>query len=128
MNIIDQYLSLANQKRFVEGLPLIEEIVRRNPDMATSQFNYGVCLAELGRHRDAASAFLRAYSLDPDDGRALYRSCLAIAATDDASALLALFRQECVRDPEMIQSFLAEKRFAKFWELQGFKSLKDEYK
>ena len=127
MNIIDQYLSLANQKRFVEGLPLIEEIVRRDPDLATSQFNYGICLAELGRHQDAGQAFLRAYSLDPDDGRALYRGCLAIASADDAPRLLAIFRQECIRDPKMIHNFLEEKRFAKFWELPSFKSLKDEY-
>ena len=127
MNIIDQYLALANQKRFAEGLPLIEDIVRRNPDMATSQFNYGICLAELGRHRDAARAFLRAYSLNPDDGKALYRGCLALASDDDAPGLLALFRQECVRDPEMIQNFVGEKSFAKFWELPGFKSLKDEF-
>jgi hypothetical protein len=27
----------------------------------------------------------------------------------------------------MIRNFLEEKRFAKFWELPGFKSLKSEY-
>ena len=127
MNIIEQYLSLASQKKFVEGLPLIEEIVRRNPMMATSLFNYGICLAELGRHQDAARAFLCAYSLNPVDGKALYRACLALAAAADAQGLLALFRQECARDPEIIQDFLDEKKFARFWNLPGFKSLKDEY-
>ena len=127
MNIVDQYLSLASKKRFAEGLPLIDEIVRLNPNMATSQFNYGICLAELGRQRETARAFLRAYSLNPDDGKALYRGCLALASDDDAPGLLALFRQECIRDPEMIQDFIGEKRFAKFWELSGFKSLKDEF-
>lgn len=95
--------------------------------MATCQFNYGICLAKVGRHRDAARAFLRAYSLNPEDGKALYRSCLALASDDDASGLLALFRQECVSDPEMIQNFIGENRFAKFWELPSFKSLKAEY-
>ena len=126
MNIIERYLSLVGEKRFVEGLPLIEEIVRRNPNMATSQFNYGICLAELGRHQEAAQAFLRAYSIEPDRGGALYRGCLALAA-GDAPALLGVFRQECVRDQEMIHLFLKEERFAKFWLIPGFKSLKDEY-
>jgi tetratricopeptide (TPR) repeat protein len=127
MNIIEHYLSLAGQKRFIEGLPLIEEIVRRNPMTATSQFNYGICLAELGRHQDAAQAFLCAYSLNPVDGKALYRACLALAAAADAPGLLALFRKECARDPEMIHDFLEEKNFARFWDLPSFKSLKNEY-
>jgi tetratricopeptide (TPR) repeat protein len=127
MNIFEHYLSLAEQKRFAEGLPLIEEIVRGNPDMATSQFNYGICLAELGRHREAAQAFLRAYSLAPDDGGALYRGCLSLAAAADAPGLLAVFRQECVRDPDMIQDFLDDKGFATFWKLPGFRSLRAEY-
>jgi len=127
MDLIERYLSLVKENRFVEGLALIEEIVRRNPNLATSQFNYGICLAELGRYRDAAKAFLIAYSLNPDDGRALYRGSLALASADDIAGLLTLFRQECLRDPEMIHDFLDEKRFEKFWKLPGFKSLKSEY-
>ena len=127
MNIVDQYLLLADQHRFAEGLPLIEEIVRRSPDMVTSQFNYGICLAELGRHQDAARAFLRAYELDPYHGGALYRGCLALAAADDAPALLAVFRKECTWNPEMIENFMREEKFARFWSIPGFKSLRDEY-
>ena len=80
MSVIERYLALAGEKRFAEGLPLIEEIVLLNPNMATSQFNYGICLAELGRHQDAARAFLCAYELDPDDGGTLFRGCLSLAA------------------------------------------------
>ena len=127
MNILDQYLLLVKEKRFSEGLPLIEEIVRRNPSVATSQFNYGICLTGLERHKDAAQAFLCAHSLNPELGGALYRACLALAADGDASKLLEIFRQECVRDPEMIQLFLEESKFADFWKLPGFKSLIAEY-
>lgn len=127
MNIIDKYLSLVKQRRFSEGLPLIEEIVRGNPDMATSQFNYGICLAELTRYSDAARAFLRAFELDPENGGALYRGCIALAAANDDTALLDVFRRECARDPEMIQLFLEEERFASFWKLPGFIDLKNQY-
>jgi tetratricopeptide (TPR) repeat protein len=124
MNIIDRYLALANQGRFAEGLPLIEEIVRRNPNMATSQFNYGICLAELNRHAEAARAFLRAYSLNPEDGGVLYRASLALADAGDAAGLLKVFRQECARDPVMIYRFLEEERFSRFWSLAAFASLR----
>src|SRR5688572_19143946 len=127
MDIIDRYLALSDEGRFKEGLPLIEEIIRRDPDMAVSQFNYGICLAELGRHADAARAFLRAYFLDPDDGGALYRGCLALAAADDHTGLLTIFRQECERAPEMIHRFLEEKRLERYWSLPEFVSLKEEY-
>lgn len=127
MDIIDRYLALSDEGRFKEGLPLIEEIVRRDPDMAVSQFNYGICLAELGRHADGARAFLRAYSLDPEDGGALYRGCLALAAADDHAGLLRVFRQECERAPEMIRRFVEEERFERFWSLPEFISLKEEY-
>ena len=128
MNILDKYLHLASQGHFAEGLPLIEEIVQRNPNMATSQFNYGICLAELKRYQDASKAFLCAYTLNPDDGRALYRACLALTSADDASQLLAVFRQECIRDPEMIYRFIEEEKFSKFWDLPNFQKLKDEFK
>lgn len=127
MNIIETYLSLAKERRFSECLPLIEEIVRRSPNTATSQFNYGVCLFELGRYGDAAQAFLIAYRLNPADGGALYRGCLALADSDDAPGLLTVFQQECNRDPEMLEDFLKEERFAKFWSLPGFTALKGKY-
>lgn len=127
MNVVERYLALADQGRFAEGLPLIEEIVSRNPNMATSQFNYGICLAELTRHREAADAFLRAYALEPGRGGALYRGCLALAEARDTAKLLEVFRAECLRDPAMIHRFLEEERFGLFWTSPGFAELKTEY-
>ena len=124
MDIIDRYLALADEGRFEEGLPLIEESVVRNPRIATSQFNYGICLAELERHREAADAFLNAYALNPADGGALYRGCVALAAARDELKLLAVFRQECQRDPAMLYRFLEEERFANVWSMPEFAMLR----
>jgi tetratricopeptide (TPR) repeat protein len=126
MTIIEQYHSLAGQRRFTECLPLIEELVRQNPDLATSQFTYGICLTELRRHQDAARAFLQAYQLDPDNDTALHRGCLALAAAGDAPGLLEVFRRECTLNPMMLHHFVAEKPFARFWDLPTFKSFQDE--
>jgi tetratricopeptide (TPR) repeat protein len=124
---IKQYLSLSKEGRFHEALPLIEEIVHRNPEIPTSQFNYGICLAELKRHKEAAAAFFHAYTLDPNDGGALYRGCLSLAEIGDESGLLTIFTQECARDPQMIHNFVGEEKFQKLWERPDFTALRDEY-
>ena len=127
MEITAQYLLLIEQKRFSEALPLIEELVCRNPNIATSQFNYGICLVELHRYPNAARAFLHAYKLKPEMGGALYRGCLALADADDSSGLLNVFQRECLRDPKIIALFFEEVKFTRFWEMPEFKSLKNKY-
>jgi len=127
MNIIDSYLQLADEGRFEEGLPLIEEILHRDESIDTSWFNYGICLAELGRHKEAASAFLKAYELNPEDGGALYRGCLALAAAPDSTRLFEVFKSECERDPGMMVHFQEESAFDKFFRLPRFQDLREQY-
>jgi Flp pilus assembly protein TadD len=47
------YLKLAKEERWVEALPLIEEIVALQPKIATSWRNRGVCLDALSRHKES---------------------------------------------------------------------------
>ena len=58
-DILDQYLALADEGRFKEGLPLIKEIVQRAPEVPTSWFNLGICEAESGWHSRASQSFLK---------------------------------------------------------------------
>ena len=126
MSIIEQYHTLAGQRRFTEGLLLIEQVVQANPELAKSQFTYGMCLAELGRHQDAAQAFLQAYKLDPDNDIALHRGCMELAAAENAPALLEVFRRECAMNPMMLHTFVDDLKFARFWESPAFKSFREE--
>ena len=58
MNTLQRYEALADEKRWEEALPVIREIIDANPEIDTSWFNCGVCLDELGRHAEAAEAFI----------------------------------------------------------------------
>ena len=126
-DITQQYLQLVDEGRFVEARPLIEEIVAIAPHIPTSWFNLGICLAELANHRQAAEAFLKAYDLDPEDGGALLRACLALAHANDSAGLLRVFRTECERDPDMIELFVEEEAFARFFATPPFQQLRRQY-
>lgn len=128
MDIIEKYLILANEGRFEEGLPLIQEIVEKNKTIDTSWFNYGVCLHQLERYDEAASAFKSAYQLNPKDGGALYRCCISLAANSDKNGLLEVFERECERDSSMIDNFLSEKAFSEFFKHSEFKDLVEKYR
>jgi tetratricopeptide (TPR) repeat protein len=105
------YQKLADDERLEETLPLIESLVRQAPHIATSWFNYGWCLKELGRDGEAVDAFLRCFLIggqsdseafhlagelirtaNPDDG---------IPATPEESFALAaeLLRQRLEQNP-----------------------------
>ena len=126
-DILEQYLTLANQGRFKEGLPLIKEIVQRAPEMPTSWFNLGVCESELGWHSRAAQSFLKAYELDPNDGGALYRACVSLAAAEDHKTLLAVMQQQCQWSPDMIYNFIEDEHLAPLFALPEFQKLKNRY-
>ena len=63
---------------------MIERIVKQTPRIATSWFNYGVCLDALKRFSAAAEAFEKAYAIEEDPGTQyrVFRS-LALAKDED---------------------------------------------
>jgi len=102
-NITGNYLDLAEQGKWNEALPLIEKIVEMNPGIHTSWFNYGVCLDELGRHDDAAKAFLRAYELNPDDYGAQFRVFRSYCLAENVDGFISFFEREMERTPEIYE-------------------------
>lgn len=78
-DITQQYLRRADEGRFEEGLPLIQEIVAKAPTISTSWFNLAICQAELGNLSQSAEAFLKTCALAPEGGGSLLRACLALA-------------------------------------------------
>ena len=111
MDILERYERLTRLRRWSEALPLIEDIVNRAPAMATSWFNYGVCLDELGRHREAAERFLRAYELEPEDYGAQYRAFRSLFLAQDWAGFLNLAERECSRMPELVDTLVSDKDF-----------------
>ena len=126
-DITAEYLRLADEGRFEEGLPLLLQIIDRAPQISTSWFNLGVCYSELGQFAEAAPAFLRAYNLAPEDGGALLRACLAYVDAGDAPGLLRVIETECARDPSMLQLFLEEPSFRPFFKTPPFRQLRTRF-
>lgn len=127
MNIIEKYKVLSDSGRWVEAIPVIREIIERAPGIATSWFNYGVCLDELGRHREAADAFEKAYALDSEDFGAQYRMFRSIHLAGDHIRFAHLLRRECDQCPEMIQHFLKDADFGPLFTKSPLKELKAKY-
>ena len=128
MSIIEDFQNLIHETKFNEALPLIKEIIKRNDSISTSWFNYGICLNGLKQYDEAGDAFLKAYELNQDDGGALFRCCIAYATASNSDKLFQVFKKECDRDPEMIDNFLEEKTFNKFFQEPRFKKLENQYK
>jgi len=126
-NILDQYLALADTHRWQEALPLIEEITARAPHIATSWFNFGVCLTELQRHADAADKFLRAYELEPDDFGAQYRAFRSLFEARAFDRFLALARRECQKMPQLIGILAKDEQFGTLFSRPDFQRLRQEF-
>lgn len=122
MNPAEEFAQFARQNRWNDALPLIEGIVRNNPDSATSWFNLGVCLSELRRNGDAAAAFERAYELDPEHHQAQYRMFRNLYFAGNFERFLLKLRQECSADPTAIQQFMADELYGELMKEEPFKA------
>jgi tetratricopeptide (TPR) repeat protein len=124
MDIIRKYEGLVRLKRWTDALPVIEEIVQRAPQIATSWFNHGVCLDEVGRHGEAAEKFLRAYELDPTDYGAQYRVFRSLFLARQYDRFLAFAKSECKANPEVLDALLNNEQFSILFERPEFREFK----
>lgn len=90
-------------------------------------FEYGRRLEEEGRMGDAATAFLTAYDLDPEDGGLLYRACIALALAGETARLLETLHRECARDPYTFVLVTREPAFADYLHSEEFAGLWELY-
>ena len=102
--LTDHYLALADEDRWAEALPVIEEILRRGPGVSTSWFNQGVCLTGLGRHGEAATSFLAAHRLNPADDGAQYRAFRSLRDAGDYQRFLRFAEAESRKDPHVLDA------------------------
>lgn len=125
--ISDKYLRLRDEGKLFESLEVIEEIIKLNPTSSTSHFNHGICLSELGRYNDSATALLKAYELDETNGAALYRACLSLGLANNKDKLYEVFKTELEWNPSMINNFIEEEAFNNFFLESEFQKLKEQY-
>ncbi|MHC4064804.1 MAG: tetratricopeptide repeat protein [Planctomycetota bacterium] len=106
--LVQKAVSLAQQRRFEEGIALLEQAAERNPADVSARLSLGVIYAMQGRYAEAAEQFRMVLERDPqnlrakahlaqaladmgqlDDGESLLREVLS-AEPDDADTLLRL--------------------------------------
>jgi tetratricopeptide (TPR) repeat protein len=122
------YLTLAKEERWAEAFPLIEEILRLQPKIATSWFNHGVCLDGLSRHKEAAVSFGRAYELKPSDYGAQYRKFRSLALAEDFQSFAIFLEKEGKTMPEIYDLLQEEKSFSKALSSKPVKDLIEKRK
>lgn len=127
MNIIEQYESLAAQKKWDEAISVIQEIIKRNPEIDTSWFNYGVCLDELGRYGDSADAFIKAHELNITDYGIHYRILRSLLHAKDYSQLHQFMDYLCQTFKDGIQTIFDSEEFDQVKDRKEFLDLKSKY-
>jgi tetratricopeptide (TPR) repeat protein len=123
LDIVEQYEALIAEKRYDQGLPIIEALVARAPHVATSWFNWGACLDGLQRHAEAADKFIQAYILNPDDYRKQYRVFRSLFLANDFDRFCAFARSEWERMPEVFDILKEQEEFAAFVKREEFQIL-----
>jgi len=124
----ERFLRLIDEGKYAEALPLGKEIISNNSAISANYFSYGLCLFELDRYAEAVDVFLKAYELDESDGGALHRACISLAMIGDDDRLYEIMVRECEKDSGMIDIFLSESLFSKYFAQARFKALIDRYK
>lgn len=127
LDLLDAFTKYMNEGKSEKALPVIEDIIQIDPTIKTSYFNYGACLNSLLRYDDAANAYLKAYELDDFDGGALYRACLSLELANNSEMLYHVFATELEKNPYMINNFVEEEKFERFFEQDKFIKLKKSY-
>jgi tetratricopeptide (TPR) repeat protein len=124
MNVIERFNALAADHRWAEALPVIEEIIARSPSIDTSWFNYGVCLDGLGRHSEAAEAFIKAQEFNPLDSGIHYRIFRSFYLAGDYKQFLEFASYACEISDQTIHLLLQDEDFKKLFERDEFREFK----
>jgi tetratricopeptide (TPR) repeat protein len=127
MNILEKYEALVKQKKFEEAIPVIKEIITKNPKIDTSWFNYGVCLDEIGKYNDAAEAFIKAHELNISDYGIHYRILRSFSLAEDYSQLYEFIDYLCQTFKEEIETIFESEEFSKVKHRKEFIDLKSKY-
>ena len=127
MNVIEQFDALVDARNYRDALPVIREIVKRAPHIATSHFNLGVCLDELGRHSEAAEAFIKAQELDVEDWGTHYRIVRSLFLAGDFTTLHEFIDYSCGMGDRVMHLICEDEAFNPLFERLEFQQLRTKY-
>ncbi|MBP7145947.1 MAG: metallopeptidase family protein [Acidobacteria bacterium] len=92
--------ALIEQARYEDALPLLEEILAKEPEDLAALADAGLCLFEMCEFEEAEALLARALEIDPADPQANYWTALCIERQGHLDAAEDHFQQAHEMDPE----------------------------
>jgi arylsulfatase A-like enzyme/Tfp pilus assembly protein PilF len=99
-NLLHDALLDVEESRYSQALPMLKEIVTREPQMAAAQMQLGTAYAGLKDYKQALPPLQRAVGLLPDSSMAHYQLGLALYETGDWQAAAPQFESVVARTPQ----------------------------
>jgi arylsulfatase A-like enzyme/thioredoxin-like negative regulator of GroEL len=99
-NLLHDALLDVEESRYAQALPMLKEIVAREPQMAAAQMQLGAAYAGLKDYKQALPPLQRAVELLPDSSMAHYQLGLALYETGDWQAAAPQFESVVERTPK----------------------------
>ncbi len=99
VNAYTRALVLTQAGRGAEAVPLLEQVIREEPDAAAFHFQLGLAQQSAGRPAEAESAFRAAIARDPGFGLAHHHLGALLERTGRLEDALAAFRAAVATEP-----------------------------
>jgi arylsulfatase A-like enzyme/Tfp pilus assembly protein PilF len=99
-NLLHDALLDVEESRYTQAVPMLQQIVAREPQMAAAQMQLGTALAGLKDYQQALPPLQRATELVPDSSMAHYQLGLALYETGDWQAAAPEFESVVARTPK----------------------------
>jgi arylsulfatase A-like enzyme/Tfp pilus assembly protein PilF len=99
-NLLHDALLDVEENQYTQAIPMLQQIVAREPQMAAAQMQLGTAFAGLKDHKQALPFLQRAVELLPDSSMAHYQLGLALYETGDWQAAAPQFESVVARTPK----------------------------
>jgi arylsulfatase A-like enzyme/Flp pilus assembly protein TadD len=98
-NLLHDAMFDVEDARYEEAVPLLERVLKEQPDMPVANMQYGMAETRLKKYDKALGPLQKAVKLSPDNGMGHYELGLALFETGDWKAAAPEFEASVARAP-----------------------------
>lgn len=98
-NLLHDAMFDVEDARYAEAVPLLERVLKEQPDMPVANMQFGMAEARLKNYDKALAPLQKAVRLSPDNGMGHYELGLALFETGDWKAAAPQFEASVARAP-----------------------------
>jgi arylsulfatase A-like enzyme/Tfp pilus assembly protein PilF len=99
-NLLHQAILEVEEGRFVQAQPLLEKVIKDDPQIYTAQYQLGLSYNRQQKYAEAVPHLKAATVIQPDSGIANYQLGLALFETGDISGAGSAFEQVLTQNPK----------------------------